>query len=236
MLEILPIAISGFALLAAVLALPGFGLARWAMVIAALGAGQIYLAVMALGLMLLVENKWHFDLAGSRPALLFTGFLLIAVFILTSLSPVTLRTYSEGAQLLIYTVLFVLLLSYLNSGHRITTLLRACVVGSGLVAGLAYMTVIFGWQSPPFIFVGRGSNEGSVFLALVGVVPAAILFVRTRNPAYLLFAVVLSGIQLTATSRGSLAVSGLALAASVYYVSNWMVVRASMLAVAVVPA
>ncbi|MFN2099277.1 O-antigen ligase family protein [Altererythrobacter sp. MF3-039] len=229
MLEILPLIVSGFALLAAVFALPGFTLVRWAIVIMALGAGQIYLAFAALGLMLLAENKWQLQLSQSRGAIFATALIILFILGLTVLSPTTFRTYSEGAQLVLYAAVFVLLLSYLSSGTRIMTLLLACVVGAVAVAALAYLTVFLGWQSPPFIFVGRGSNEGSVFLALLGVVPASILFVRTRNPVYLAAAIVLTLVQFTATSRGSVAVSGLAIVASIYFITNVVAVRIAMI-------
>ena len=100
--------------------------------------------------------------------------------------------------------------------------------GSLAVALLALAALTLGWTTPPFIFVGRGSNEASVFIALLGVVPCAVMLTRTRNPLYLAAALLLVYVQYLATSRGSLAVSAIVLLVAGFLWTRMVLLRVAM--------
>lgn len=218
MYEWMPLTISFVALIAAILKIHGFALFRWSVIIFALGAGQIYFAVIALVLFLVVESKWRLSLHGHNKTAIAIAISFLAILIVTTQSTFTLRTYSELAQLCIYIFIFLLVISVVEGGEQISLILKASVLGSCYVSIAGYFTIYVGWQSLPDLFVGRGSNEGAVFLSLLGVAPAAAMFVRSRNLLYLGAAGVFCLIQLLATSRGSVAVSGMCILAAFYFV------------------
>ena len=207
MLDYLTWIIAGFALLLALM--PLAGLERWRMAAAmfALGAGQIYLAVLSLVVLLLIDNQWRITFRQS-PGALAAIFVLVGGIVLLAVSqPTDLRTWSELAQLALYVLLFFLFTSRLRNGRDLLILLTACIAASLGVTLLAFAATAVGWVSAPAIFVDRGSNEASVFLALLGVVPCAVMLTRTRNLLYLAAAGPMVLAQYLATSRGSLAVS-----------------------------
>jgi O-antigen ligase len=230
MLDLLPLAFSGIALLMAVLALPGMAAPRLVVCLFALGCGQIYLAVLAFGALLVIDNRWRITRPASFKAMLWGGVLICGVLLTTMLSPITTRTYSELAQLALYIVLLLLTLSYIKSGEDLLRFLQCSVVAAVSVAIVAMITVYLGWQTPPYIFLARGSNEGAVFLSLTGVIPAAALFVRSRNPGYFGAAVFVSYVQYIATSRGSLIVSIVALLMAFFFLFHNKVFRGVLVA------
>lgn len=225
MLELLPLAISAIALVLAILALPGMAYPRLVACLLALGCGQIYIAFAAFGVFLVIDNRWRITRSAGVKAFLWGGALLAGIVLTTALSPATSRTYSELAQLALYIVLLLLMLSYIKTGEDLLRILQCAVTASLLVAVVAMITVFLGLQRPPFVFLARGSNEGAVFLSLMGVIPAAALFVRTRNPAYLAIAVFLCYVQFIATSRGSLIVSLIALLMAMFFLFHNRVFR-----------
>ena len=225
MLIVVPLIVSGFALLMAVLALPGMARLRLTSCLFALGCGQIYIAVAAFGLFLLIENRFRLPPLGNQRALIGSGLLIVGICVTTALSVETTRTYVELAQLVLYIILGVLTLGYLKTGEDLLRFLRACVIAATGVALIALFLVLTGIKSPSDIFLARGSNEGAVFLSLTGVVAAAALFVRSRNPANVIVAILMVYMQYLATSRGSSAVSIATLLAAGFFVFRNPLVR-----------
>lgn len=225
MLDYLPWFISGAALLFAVM--PLAGMARWRMAAAllALGAGEIYLAVLTLVVLLLVENDWRITFRQSAGTLAAIFALLSAIILLAILQPTDLRTWSELTQLALYVMLYFLFTSRLRDGHDLIDVLSACIFASLGVAALALLAVLVGLVSLPAIFIDRGSNEASVFLALLGVVPCAVMLSRTRNLLYLAAAGPMVLAQYLATSRGSMAVSVIVLLVAGFLWTRSLLVR-----------
>jgi len=201
------IAISLFALLLAILRLPGLGGVRHVAVFFALGAGQIYLAGPALLALLTVEYSCTPPLRVPRRLTIAATASVTLVVLVTLFSPMSGRTILELIQLFFYAGVFVLLVAYLRSTARIELLLRAMVAAATLVAGLGIAGHLSGFAPAPHIYLGRGSNEGSLFLLLSGVIPAMTLFMATKRPAYLVLSFLMVGAQMLATSRSNLAIS-----------------------------
>ncbi|MGX7951281.1 O-antigen ligase family protein [Tsuneonella sp. HG249] len=231
MLDYLSLAISAVAVLLALPIIPNIERARLAIVMVALGCGQIYIAILAFGFFMLAESKWRLSPGFSNFAYLWGFMLLLGIGVTTAVVPTTGRTYNELAQLGMYVVLTLLTLTYLRSGEHLYRFLSAALIGSIGVAMLALASVLLGIQSPPSIFLARGANEGSIFLSLMGAVPAAILFVRSRNPFYILCLLLFVYVQYLATARGSLIVSGIAGLAAVFFVTRVFLLRAALIAI-----
>lgn len=225
MLDYLPWIISGAAMLLAVMPLAGFARWRLAAAIFALGAGQIHLAVLALVLLLVVDNNWRIAVRHGAGTAAVVGALLAGIVLLTLTQETDARTFSELAQLGLYVLLFLLVGTRLNDGRDLMALLGACVLGSLGAALLAVAALGVGWVSAPAIFVARGANEGSVFLALLGVVPCAVMLTRTRSPLYLAAALPMVVAQYWATSRGSMAVSVVVLLVAGFLWTRSLVLR-----------
>lgn len=224
MTETFPLLISGLALFLALAAFPGLGSVRLTACLVALGSGQIYIAVLALLVYLVISNDWRLRLPVSLLAVLTAVVLLVGIATTTLIAPIGLRTYAELAQLALYLVFAVLLLNHFKSGLDIMQFLRCATVASVVVAAAALVSVAFGLQAPPSIFLGRGSNEGAVFLSLTGVVPAAALFVRSRNPLYVAAMLLMMYAENVATSRGALVASALTLLFAFFFVfRNWFI-------------
>lgn len=227
MLDYLSWFIAGLALLLALMPLAGLERWRMASALLALGAGQIYLAVLSLLVLLLIDNQWRITFRQSAGALAAIFTLAGGIVLLTVTQRTDLRTWSELAQLALYILLFFLFTSRLRDGRDLLTLLTACIAASLGVALLAFAAMAAGWVSAPAIFVDRGSNEASVFLALLGVVPCAVMLSRTRNLLYLAAAVPMVLAQYLATSRGSLAVSIIVLLVAAFLWTRSLLVRAA---------
>jgi len=227
-LELLPYIISGFALLVAVM--PAFGFERGPLVVVlvALGSGQIHAAVAALALFLVFANRWRLSPGLTLATYGWAGALLAGIVVTTILAPESSRTFVELAQLVLYLLILMLMLSYLNSGERLLWFLQGGAVAAAIVGGMALALYVTGQVAPPSIFVGRGSNEGAEFLSLTGTVFAAVMFVRTRNPLYLLGAIFLIYLQNLATSRGSVAVSATAVLLALFFMFHNRLIRAGL--------
>lgn len=210
MLEILSLVVSVVALLFAPPLIPGIDRARLTLIIVGLGCGQIYLAVAAYALFLISESRWRLDTGISSFGYLLGFLLLVGIGVTTAVVPASGRALPELAQLALYVVLTLLTLNYLRDGEHIQRLLSAAVLGSLGVTLISFVSIALDLQSAPSIFLARGANEGSVFLSTIGAVPAAIMFVRTRNPFYLLCLLSFAYAQNIATARGSLLVTGIA--------------------------
>lgn len=236
MAELLPLLVAVLALLAAIVAVPGFDLARWSLVFMGLAAGQIYMAIAAFGLFLFVENR--FSLRRSLPFVgyLVLGLMVASIVITTFLSPTTARTYSELAQLALYILLFLLLTSFIQSGERLMLVLRGAFFGAMGGAILGLISTQLGWLSAPDIYVGRGPNEGATFMSLIGIVSGTVLTVRTRNPVYIIGCLLLFYTQILSTSRSAMGVSAVVMAVGGFFFLRSFLLRAAAIAAAAVVA
>lgn len=211
------IAISLAAFLLAGLRLPGLGAVRHVAVFFALGAGQIYLAALALLALLMAEYGYMPPRCVPRRPTIVAAASVTLVVLATLFSPMSGRTIYELIQLFYYVGVFVLFAAYLRSTARIERLLRAMVAAASLVAALGIAGYMSGMASVPHIYLGRGSNEGSLFLLLSGVIPAMTLFTATRHPTYLALTFLMAGAQMLATSNTHLAISVLAIVAAGFF-------------------
>jgi len=189
--------------------------------------------VLAFLVFLVVENDWRLRLVHGRTAIVTSCAILCGILALTAFQQTDLRTYSELAQLALYITLFVLLSGAVTDGKKVLDFLFACAWGSCIVAVFALIWIVMGWTASPYIISGRGSNELSVFLSLLGVVPCAAMLTRTRNPAYLLAALLMCYVQFLATSRSNMAVSGLVLLVAGFLWTRIWLARACMVVAAI---
>lgn len=226
--EIIPLILGGLAILAALLAVPGFALARWSLVFAALAGGQVYIAVIAFAVLLVVENGFKIRFTLPSHVYVFLGFSFVAIVGLTLLSPVSFRTLSELVQLALYLFLFTLLTSFLQTGREVMLVFRAATIGSVGAAFISFALNALGFSSGIDVFIGRGANEGATFMSLIGVVSSVVMFARTRNPVYIVAALFLTYMQYLATSRGSMAVSGIVILIGLFFQFRNPLLRAGM--------
>lgn len=201
------IAISLAALLLAILRISGLGGVRHVVVFFALGAGQIHIAALALVALLVAEYGYIPPRRVPRRPTIAAAASVALVALVTLFSPMSGRTISELTQLFFYAGVFVLFAAYLRSTARIEWLLRAMVVAASLVAALGITGYLSGMAPAPHVLFGRGSNEGSLFLLLSGVIPAMTLFIATRHPGYLGLSLLMVSAQMLAMSRANIAIS-----------------------------
>lgn len=230
MLELLPLLISAIALVLAPLSLRGLETLRVGAVVMALGCGQIYVATAALVLFLLAESRWRFDPKVPGIGYIWLIVMLLGIAVTTAVVPLSNRLLSEAAQLILYILIFFLTANYMRSGVQVMNMLTGCIIGASAVALIALMLFVTGIQSQPGIFLGRGSNEAAEFIAILGAAPAAILFVRNRNPIYIAPIALIAYVQFLATSRGSLLVTAIVTLAAVFFVTRSLLARAVLLA------
>ncbi|MGL5840117.1 MAG: O-antigen ligase family protein [Sphingorhabdus sp.] len=230
MLEAIPYVIAGIALLAAVAKLPGLDQLRWTAVLLGLGAGQIYIAVASFLLFLLIENNLAISVKKLRKPLYICAVFFVSIAVLTFFSGYTLRSISEMGQLFIYIAAYILLCENLKTEENVLLFLKACAFAGFIVTVMAITTVVLGIQTPPYIFIDRGSNEGAAFIGLIGVVSATSLFIMRRNPTYLIMGVTHIYASFLATSRGGLVISALAFLAGFFFLTKSIVLRSAMIA------
>lgn len=214
--------ISLAALFMAVLKLPRLGQLRRIAIVFALGAGQIHLAALAQVLFLFSENGYRLPRFASLHAILFAGISLI-VFV-TLISPVSERMISELLQLFVYAVTLMLFAAYLRDPDRFYPLLSAMAIGASLVAIVAIFSNLSGITSPPHIYLGRGSNEGSFFLLAAGMIPAITLFLAKKRLIYIPLAAIIFVAMIMATSRASIILGILVILGGAFFLtgSRWL--------------
>lgn len=218
------IAISALAILMAVLKLPGFAWLRLFLVLLALGAGQIHMAVVSIILFLAVENGYRLPYrVPQRLGVLLFGFVALVV-LLTLSSGVSGRKLFELFQLGIYVLIFLQFAVWLENAGEFEGMLSAMVAAATVVSLLGIAMSMTGFSEEPHIFLARGANEGSLFLLLMGVLPALTLFTLTRNPIFLVCVLILIAGQVVATSRSSISLSLLLVSVCVFFLlrSYWL--------------
>lgn len=218
------LAISFAAFLLASFKVPGLDRLRHIAVFFALGAGQIHLAVLALMMLLFAENGYRPPRIVSRNVTITLSIIVNLIVIVTLLSPVSGRTVSELIQLFVYAVVFVMFTVYLRNPRRIEPLLKAMVVAATLFALLGIAGFQSGLSTAPHIYLGRGGNEGSFFLLVVGLVPALTLFVSDKRPIYILLAMIMLVAMAMATSRSNIVMGMCCLGSTVFFLirSRWL--------------
>ena len=218
------LAISLAAFLLAGFKVPGLDKLRHIAVFFALGAGQIHLAVLALMMLLFAENGYRPPRTVPRNSTVALFFIVNLIVLVTLLSMVSGRTVSELIQLFVYALVFVLFTVYLRDPRRIEPILKAMVVAATFVALLGIAGFQSGLSTAPHIYLGRGANEGSFFLLVVGLVPALTLFVSDKRPIYILLVVIMLVAMVIATSRMNLVIGIFALGSTGFFLirSRWL--------------
>jgi len=221
----------GVALLALILAfmkIRGLTFLRAVVVLFALGAGQIHLATLALLAWLFAEAGYRIPRYIPRRILQACAVCLVAILLISTLSPISERMVFEFVQLILYLIILVLLVTYIRTAAQIDFMLRAMVVAGLLYAVVGIVLTTVGITEPPHVYLGRGGNEGALYVLLVGVVPAGALFTKTRRPIYLGFVAIMLLSQVLATSRTNIVLTVLVAGLPVIFLIRSRLVRYSL--------
>lgn len=226
------IAISLLALLASLIRTPRFEFVRHWLVFFALGAGNIHIAVVSLAVLLFVNSGYRLPIRRlGRTELIVLG--MVGLIALISLfSPITGRTITKLLHLGLFVFIAFQLMHEFASAERIRFYLRCMVYGAAAMALLAIALSFVGLTETPHIYLARGSNEGSIFVTFMGVLPALTLMLWERRPHYLALAAMLAIAPLLAVSRSNTAVSAVMLAGTFYFLFNRPLIKAAMLVAA----
>lgn len=218
------LAISAMAIILAILKVPGLSTLRYVAVFFALGCGQIHLAVVALITLLVVENGYTFPRSVHRNSTLALLMFLISVVFVTFLSPINRRVIAELVQLFTYAFIFILFVHHFRQSERIQQIWRSSAIAALLVAVLGIMLNKAGATSSPHIYLGRGGNEGSMFLLICGVIPTMTLFVMRPRLVYLAIATIIIYAQILATSRANIAMSTIVVLSPILFLiqARWL--------------
>lgn len=219
-LYVVSLAISVGALSIALLKLRVLRHVRLVSIFFSLGAGQIHIAVLALLTFLVAENNYRLPVSLPKIPLLLVAMCFFLIVLTTMLSPIEGRTLVELFQLLIYMIVLVLFMAYLEEPGNTRPVLSAMVVAGLLVAVIGGILFFIEAKSSPHIFLGRGGNEGAIFLLLTGIIPAISLFAETKRPIYLLSVFVMLGAQFLATSRTSIILGAL-----IVFITFYLMIR-----------
>lgn len=232
MITALSIAISVLALMASAVQTKRFAFARLVLVLFALGAGNIHIAVVSFAVMLFVNNGYRLpSVRLARTELIVAGLVGLIVLV-TFLSPITTRTLTKLLHLTLFMFILCQLLQELASSERIRFYFKGLVWAATAVAviGMALGTV--GITETPHIFLGRGANEGSIFLSLMGLLPALTLMLWERKPLYLVPCAVMAVAQLMAVSRSNTILAAVMLAAVIFFYFDSRVIKGLMFSAA----
>lgn len=229
MLTALSIAISVMALLLSTLRSPQLEFPRTFLVFFALGAGNIYIAVVALSLLLFVNNGFRPPSRPIRRTELIVLGMVALIALISLFSPITERTITKLLHLVFFVFILFQLMNEFASPERIRFYLRCMVYAAATVAVVAIALSVVGLTEKPHIYLGRGSNEGSIFVTLMGILPALTLMLWERRPHYLLVAAVMAVAPVLAVSRSNTAVSAVMLAGAFYFFFNRPAIKAAMM-------
>lgn len=234
MLTAVSIALSVVALLASMLRSPRLELPRHFLVFFALGAGNIYIAVVALSVLLYVNNGFRLPTRPFRRTELIVLGMVGLIALISLFSPITDRTIVKLLHLALFVFILFQLMDEFRSAERIRFFMHCMVYGAFAVAVVGISFSIVGITEKPHIYLGRGSNEGSIFVTLMGILPALTLMLWERRPHYLVLAGVMAVAPLLAVSRSNTAVSAVMLVGAFYFFFNRPAIKAAMLVVAAV--
>lgn len=230
MITALSIAISFLALLASAVPTRRYAFARLVLVIFALGAGNIHLAVIALTVMLFVNNGFRPPAIRIQQTELIIGVSVGLIILVTFLSPVTVRTLTKLLHLSLFIFILLQLLQELNSSERIRAYLNAMVWAATAVATIGLALQLVGLTAVPHIYLARGGNEGSLYISLFGILPALALMIWERKPLYLAACGVMALAQVIAVSRSNTVVAGVLLAVALFFYFDSRAIKSAMLA------
>jgi len=229
MITALSIAISFLALVVSAIPTRRYAFARTTLVLFALGAGNIHVAVVALSVMLFVNNGFKLPTIRLARTELIVGVLVGLIVLITFLSPVTIRTLTKLLHLSLFIFILAQLLQELADAERIRSYLKAMVWAAAGVAVLALALQTVGVTERPHIYIGRGANEGSTYLSLIGVLPALTLMLWERKLIYLAPCGVMAFAQLMAFSRSNTLLLGVMLGAVFFFYFDRRAIKAAML-------
>lgn len=232
MITALSIAISFLALLASAVPTRRYAFARLFLVVFALGAGNIHLAVISLAVMLFVNHGFRPPTIRLRRTELIIGISVGLIIFVTFLSPVTLRTLIKLLHLSLFIFILFQLLQELSSAERIRVYLKALVWAGTCVAVTGLVLNQLGLMDYPHIFLGRGANEGSIYLSLLGILSALTLMLWERKLLYIAPCSIMAFAQVVALSRSSSILTGVMLAAAVFFYFDSRVIKGMMLTIA----
>lgn len=232
MLTALSIALSVAALLLSLLRSPRLELARHFLVFVALGAGNIYIAVVALSVLLFVNNGFRPPNRQFRRTELIVLGMVGLIALISLFSPITERTIVKLLHLSFFVFILFQLMEEFASPERIRLFLKCMVYAAFVVAVLGVGLSFIGVTEKPHIYLGRGSNEGSIFVTLLGILPALTLMLWERRWHYLPLAAVMAVAPLLAVSRSNTVVAAVMLAGSLYFFFNRPALKAAMLVAA----
>lgn len=192
----------------------------------ALGAGQIHIAVIALVAYLFSENGYRLPLSVPRYQLYAILLLLVSVIFSIFVAPrVSSRMLSEALQAVLYCLVFLQFYSYIKSYEKLIFFLQVSTWCAFAIAIIAICSVYLGLTNPPHIFLARGGNEGSLFILIMGVLPASTLLLRDGSRVvYLLQMAVFIYAQYLATSRANVLLSFVLLGTTAYFLlgNRWL--------------
>lgn len=233
MITAVSIAISVLALLVSFVRMPRLEVIRHSAVFFALGAGNIHIAVIALSVLLFVNNGYRPPFRSLKSAEIIILLMVALIASITLFSPVTARTVAKLLHLGLFIFILFQLLQELASAERIRFYLRSMTYAATAVAALGVGLSVVGITESPHIYLGRGSNEGSAFVTFMGLIPAMTLLLWDRRPHYLLLTGVMVLANVLAGSRANTALSAVMFAGAFYFMFNSRAIKVGMLAAAI---
>ena len=205
---------------------------RHFLVFFALGAGNIHLAVIALSVFLFVNNGYRLPEHVLRRAGLIIILMVILIIGITLFSPITERTVVKVAHLGLYIFILFQILQNLSTPGALASHLKYMSYAAVCIALVALALFQTGITQVPHIYLGRGGNEGSVFLTLMGVLPALALFLTERRKRFLIIALILVFVQYLCQSRSNYVISAGMILGALYFAFNSRVIKSALVLLA----
>ena len=215
--ENLPIFISSFAIIAALINIRSLLLIRLTTIIFALGSGQIYLSVISYIIFLFIEFGYKFRFYILKKHAIFLCITFSIIFFISLFNEINSKSIIEFFQLCLYVLIFIFTLNFINSEKRFFILLKAMFYGATINAIISFLISFSNLDSN---FITTGNNEGSFFLLILGFIPSYCLFISKKNPLYLITTFLNIYILYISTARASLSISFLIILISAFYYFN----------------
>lgn len=217
MIDIVPYYTAGLSMLVAVLSIKKLKFWRWTIIFIGLGSGQIYIYTAALALFLIVENGFKFQSRNILKPSFFCILITILISAVTARKGFDIREISEILQLIVYLFIYICTINLIKYKEDIEDVLKSGAYGAFVVSTLAILSDAYGVSQEPYIFFGRGANEGGAFVAIIGVVFATSLFNKSKNPIYVLMGLVDIYANYLATSRGGMTIAIVAVIVGIFF-------------------
>jgi O-antigen ligase len=224
---------AGAALIASVFKTEKYKIFKWSLLMCSLAMGEIYVSTIAIILGFFVDCIGVFKFKNPGFNILFVSIVSIFVILITIYSGFDERSLSEIIQMFMYIFLYLFIITCINSYEEATILLKSCFIASLFATILAFLTLLFNIQEPPYIFIARGSNEGAAIITLLGLLPASVLFLRERKLVYLITMPIFIYACLIATSRGGLLISLFVIAILGFFLAKNFVIKVILISLAI---